>query len=200
MKQNKIKIIGITGGIGSGKSEVVKILAKDFKAYTIIADDVAKRLSEKGNISYQLIVDCFGSEILLENGDIDRSKLAETVFKNNKRLSELNAYVHPFVKEAILKEVSDVKSGGVYAYIVIEAALLVDDGFKDICDELWYIFSDENIRRKRLKASRNYSEDKIDSIIENQPGESAFKNACDRIIINNTNLEDLSRQIKEYLN
>ena len=200
MKQNDPKIIGITGGVGSGKSEVVKIFADKFNAYPIIADHIARRLSEKGHVSYELIIKKFGRSILSKNGEIDRSKLADAVFGNNRLLNQLNAYIHPHVKEAILKEVSDVKKTGGYDYIVIEAALLVDGGFQDICDELWYVFSDEYIRRERLRALRNYSEGKINSIMNNQLSESAYENACDRIIINNTNIDDVFWQIKKILN
>jgi len=199
MKQNEPKIIGITGEVGSGKSEVVKILAQNFKAHAIIADNVARQLCEKGHVSYELIVKKFGNNILLKNGEIDRSKLADIVFGNNELLSELNSYTHPYVKEAILKEVSDVKKKGVYNCIVIEAALLLEDGFQDICDELWYVYSDENIRRERLKTSRNYQEGKINSIMESQSSSSEFRDACDKIIVNNTNLNDVFWQIKNYL-
>jgi len=199
MKQSKPKIIGITGGVGSGKSEVVKMFAESFNAYAIIADDIARRLCEQGNISYELIVNKFGKDILLKNGDIDRRKLSDTVFNNKELLKLLDSFVHPCVHEAILNEIDEVKKSGGYDYIVMEAALLVENGFKDICDELWYVFSDESIRRERLRTLRVYSDSKIDSIMKNQLSESDFKNACDRIIVNNSGLDDIFQQIKNIV-
>lgn len=194
-----MKIIGVTGGAGSGKSEVLKLLKEHFNAYIIMADDVAKKLSDKGGASYELIVGYFGVGILDEEENIDRQKLAAIVFHHQNLLEKLNSFTHPKVKEAILDEISKVKNEKKYSLIVIEAALLIGAGYEDICEEFWYVYSDETIRRQRMKETRGYSDEKIDSIIKNQLSEEQFKNACQKIIVNNTSLDAVLEQLKQMI-
>lgn len=194
-----MKIIGVTGGAGSGKSEVLKLLKEHFKAHIIMADDVAKKLSEKGGASCELIVSYFGEGILDDEENIDRQKLAAIVFHHPKLLEKLNSFTHPKVKEAILEEIAKIKGEEHCPLIVIEAALLIGAGYENICDEFWYVYSDEAIRRQRMKETRGYSDEKIDSVIKNQLSEEAFRKACQKTIINNTTLDDVLVQLKRLI-
>lgn len=101
MGSNMKKIIGITGGIGSGKSTVLDLLEKNFSAYIIKADDVAKQLREPGGKAFIEVVDFFGEEILLPDGTIDRKKLAAVVFANPNKRVVLNSITHPLVKRKL---------------------------------------------------------------------------------------------------
>ena len=153
-------ILGITGGVGCGKSAVLNILEKEYGAYVIQADLVAHELMEPGQTSYLAIVEHFGCEILTEDGHIDRKALGAIVFADEEKLSLLNSLTHPAVKEEIkrriqmhLFEVVDrelveqmsafdghhpiVRSKDNCVLIVIEAALLLEDHYDEICDEIW---------------------------------------------------------------
>lgn len=194
-----MKVIGVTGGAGSGKSEVLRLLEKNFNAHVIIADEVARNLSKKGGASYDAIVAYFGDGILDDAGEIDRKKLAAIVFGHPKLLEKLNSFTHPKVKASIQKEIDEVKAQAGCSLIVVEAALLVEAGYEDVCDEYWYIYTDEAIRRQRMKESRGYSDEKIDGIMKNQLSEDEFRQACHRVIVNNTTLEAVQQQLSKIL-
>ena len=189
------KVIGITGGAGSGKTEVLRIMKEDYHAQIIIADDVARKLSSPGKKSYQRIVETFGKDILLADGNIDRPKLSGIVFHQPELLEKLNNIVHPDVREAIEMEIFQSTS----PLIVLEAALLIECGYRDLCDEFWYVHSDENVRRRRMKETRNYSDEKIDAIIRSQLSEEQFSKNSDRILENNSDLDHLRFEIQNLV-
>lgn len=196
---DKKKVIGITGGAGSGKSEVMKILAGQFGAHIIVADEVARKLSMPGGRSYQKIVDYFGGNVLDGSGQIDRGRLAQIVFHDKALLEKLNSFTHPIVKEEILAEIDRAQKEPMCRLIVIESAIFIGAGYEDICDEFWLVYTDPDLRRRRMKESRGYSDEKVDSIMKNQPDDDLVKKACQRVIINNTTLDDVRAQISEIL-
>lgn len=193
------KIIGITGGIGSGKSTVLDLLEKNFSAYIIKADDVAKELMEPGKEAYLKTVEFFGEEILMPDKNIDRKKLAAIVFENTNKLIVLNSITHPLVKNKIMEKITQLKMEDMYDYVFIEAALLIEDHYQVICDEFWYIYVPENIRRQRLKDSRGYSDEKIDSVIKSQLTEERFREECVNTIDNSKDLEFTLAQLEKLL-
>lgn len=190
-----MKVIGITGGAGSGKSEVLKILAQDFGAYVIIADDLARHLSEKGQICYENIVSAFGSGVIGDDGELDRKKLASIVFGDEAKLKLLNEMTHPYVRQAILSDIDKQREKNTASCIVIEAALLIEAGYQNVCDEMWYVYTDLDIRRQRMKETRNYSDEKIDAVMASQLSDEAFRENCDRVIVNNSTLENVKTQL-----
>ncbi|MCI6018149.1 MAG: dephospho-CoA kinase [Clostridiales bacterium] len=190
-----MKVIGITGGAGSGKSEVLKILAQDFGAYVIIADDLARHLSEKGQICYENIVSAFGSGVIGDDGELDRKKLASIVFGDEAKLKLLNEMTHPYVRQAILSDIDKQREKNTASCIVIEAALLIEAGYQNVCDEMWYVYTDPDIRRQRMKETRNYSDEKIDAVMASQLSDEAFRENCDRVIVNNSTLENVKTQL-----
>lgn len=202
MKQNKtvsaMTVIGITGGVGSGKSRILEELCSSFGAVICQADEVAKELQKKGHRCYDGIVRLFGDEILDSVGEIDRRRLAEIVFADPEKLRQLNASVHPEVKKAVLSKITQEKARGSRLF-VIEAALLLEDHYDEICDELWYIYTEEHMRRARLKESRDYSDEKIDSIMKNQMKEEEFFDRCSRVINNSGSFEDTKKQLAQII-
>lgn len=92
-----MKVIGITGGVGSGKSAVLKLLEEEYHAVVVQLDEVAKALQRKGTPCWKAIVEAFGREILDENEELDRKKLAQIVFQSSEKLEQLNGIVHPAV-------------------------------------------------------------------------------------------------------
>ncbi len=197
-----MKIIGITGGVGSGKSRVLNELKVQYGAYIIEADKLAHELMEPGKVIYEEIVTAFGEDILCEEEPhvIDRVKLGKIVFSDKKHLEALNKIVHPLVKKSILMLIRQAKEKGDVRLFVIEAALLIEDGYKSICDELWYIWVDKETRIKRLMLQRNYTKEKSVSIMNNQSSDEFYKENCDFIIDNNRDYEYTSEQIKARLN
>lgn len=193
-----MKIIGITGGVGAGKSTILEYMHKEFGAFVMQADQVGHLLMRPGESCYGPMVSLFGRGILREDGVIDRQRVGKLVFSNARLLKKLNAIVHPRVKSYILNEISRQEKEGTELF-VMEAALLLEDEYDALCDEVWYIYADERVRRERLRKERGYSDEKIDGILANQMTEREFERRCDYRIENNGNLEITYRQIQERI-
>lgn len=194
-----MKVIGITGGVGCGKSMVLDLIKENFNAYIVKADDVARHVLDKGEEGYYKVLDFFGDEILDENSQINRNRLAEIVFNDSEKLGVLNGIVHPVVKENIKKEMSSIRSCGKFDYFIVEAALLFDDHYESFCDEVWYIYADYDVRVKRLIESRGYSLQKIAGIMGNQMSEEEFREKSDYVIDNSNGIEETLAQLKKKL-
>ena len=194
-----MKVIGITGGVGAGKSEVLRYLKETHGAVVIEADKVGHLLMEPGQLCYNRIVEKFGRSILNQDQTIHRGMLGKIVFADSKLLGELNKIIHPGVKEYIVSEIKKERKKQKTYYLVIEAALLLEDHYDVICDELWYIYTDETVRKKRLKETRGYDDEKIAGIMANQKTPEEFRSACQVVIDNSGDLKDTYRQIDEQL-
>lgn len=192
-------IIGITGGVGAGKSQVLSILKEEYQAAVLIADEIGHLLMEPGQVCYRQIIAEFSEGILREDNTIDRSQLSALVFGDEERLEKLNRIIHPAVKEYIKTQIADIYAKEPEKLIVIEAALLLEDHYEEICDEIWYIYADEATRRKRLKESRGYSDEKIDSIMKNQLSEAEFRKNCQKTINNSGSLTKTREELKKAL-
>ncbi len=193
------KVYGVTGGAGTGKSEVMKMLRDEFGAFVIISDDLARSLTLKGGASYDLIVDHFGRQILGPDGEIDRKRLAEAVFHNKKELEALNSMTHPYVRKEIERLIKEAAASGKYSFAALESAILLDCGYEDICDEFWYVYTDPAIRRERMKVTRGYSDEKVDAVMKNQRPDEYFTQKCRFVIENNTSLDHVRLQLKKKL-
>ena len=185
MRQNKIKVLGITGGIGTGKSTVLDYIGKMYHARVIQADQAAHLLMEPGQVCYYKIVESFGSGILRGDQKIDREKMAAVVFSDKEKLKRLNQIVHPAVKEYIIAEIKRERGNGTVPFIVLEAALLIEDHYESICDEFWYVYVKKDVRKNRLTYARGYQPEKIDEIMAAQLPKEEFLKNCDRVIDNN---------------
>ena len=194
-----MKVIGITGGVGAGKSEILKYLKEKYKAVVIEADKVGHLLMEPGGACYYSIVEKFGSSILNGDQTINRGKLGKIVFSDEALLAELNKIIHPRVKSHIVSEIAKERAYHRTDLFVVEAALLIEDHYDVVCDELWYIHTDEEVRGKRLKEARGYDDEKIASICANQKSPAEFRSACQVVIDNSGDLADTYRQIEEQL-
>ena len=203
MRQNSggqkkdMKVIGITGGVGCGKSAVLAYLESEYAAVVTELDEVAKNLQKSGQECFGQIVAQFGVEILGDDGELDRSRLAEIVFRDPEKLAKLNTIVHPKVKEWV-RDIARKRKDGVGLY-VIEAALLPTAGYESICDEMWYIYAEQPVRRRRMKESRGYTDEKITQMIASQPTERMFRESCGHMIDNSGTLENTKKQIGELL-
>ena len=192
-----MKVLGITGGVGSGKSEVLNYLREAYGAVVCQMDETAKRLQENGPGCFRKIAETFGPEIIGADGELDRKKLGARVFSDPEQLRLLNSIVHPEVLRSVSADIRKHTEEGTPLYVV-EAALLPDVG-GELCDEIWYIYASEEVRRERLKASRHYSDEKITDMIASQPSEETFRRACTAVIDNSGPFENTERQIGERL-
>lgn len=194
-----MKVIGITGGVGAGKSQILSYLQERTHCRVIMADQVAHELEEPGGRCYQPIVSLLGTAVLAGDGRIDRAKMASCIFADEKLLEQINQIVHPAVREYINEAITVERACGQIDYLFIEAALLIENGYGNIVDEMWYIHADEKTRRERLKKSRGYSDGKIDSIMRGQLSEEEFCGHCSVVIDNSGTLESVYRQIEKKL-
>lgn len=192
-------LIGITGGIGCGKSEVLRYLKETYNARILPADDAANHLKEPGMACYQPVVDCLGTQILAEDGRIDKGKMAQAIFSDRSKLQAINAIIHPAVRRYIEQEVEKEREAKKVDFFFLEAALLIEEHYDELVDEMWYVYADERIRRERLRVSRGYSEEKTASIMEKQLSEQEFQQACSFVLDNSGDFEDTKKQIDEKM-
>lgn len=195
-----MRLIGVTGGVGAGKSEILSYIRKHYKCRIYLADEVAHLIKEKGEPCYIRLVELLGAEVLEPvTGEIDKKKMAAMIFANDDLLEQVNNIVHPEVRNYLEQRVREAKEDAEVELVFIEAALLIEAGYKDFVDEMWYIYADSQVRRKRLKKSRGYSDEKISQIMEAQLTEEEFRAACDFVIDNSGPLRESYKQIKNRL-
>lgn len=192
-------IIGITGGIGAGKSQVLQYISKHYSCRIILADDVGNEVKLPGKICYNQLVDLLGNDILDAEGYIQKDKMATRIFSDASLLAKVNAIIHPAVQDYILSEIAKEKEADRFDFFFVEAALLIECGYASYVDEMWYIYATEDVRRKRLKENRHYSDEKIDSIIKGQLQETEFRKHCQLVIDNSNDLSETEKQIDKIL-
>ncbi|WP_445715945.1 dephospho-CoA kinase [Flavobacterium sp.] len=187
------KIIGLTGGIGSGKSTVASYIAsKGVPVY--IADDEAKKIMEREDIK-QKIQNLFAESILNSDNSLNRKKIAEFVFNNPNKLQELNAIVHPEVQ---LHFTNWVKSHENYPFIVKEVAILFETGGNKSCDKVILITAPEEVRINRAMSRDNLTKEEILVRISNQYSDEKKKKMSD-FIVDNIDLNDTFLKIDKIL-
>ena len=189
--------IGITGGVGSGKSQILDTLQQEYGAGILKADEISHEQMLPGSAGYQAIVQFFGTDICQADGNIDRKKLGDLVFADPEKLSRLNAILHPAVKQEIVRRMKKAEEEGC-PFLVLEAALLLQDGYPDLLDEIWYIYTDREVRIQRLMESRQYSREKCLDIMARQLPEEAYRQAADVVIDNSGVWEDTLHAIHEH--
>ncbi len=200
-----MKIIGVTGGVGSGKTELLHYIEKNYRCRILLADEASHEVMQKGGRIYEPLVALLGSSVLDSSGEINRKEMAARIFSHEELLGRVNALIHPAVREFILEAVAVEREKAAAGaddavdYFFLEAALLIECGYRSVVDEMWYIYCDLAVRRERLKKSRGYSDEKIDSILSSQLTEAQFRSGSDVVIDNSGNLEDAYRQIREAL-
>ena len=191
-----MKIIGITGGVGAGKSTILDYLSQKYDAYVIQADKIGHLVMEPGGLCYEHVIALFGRQIIKNDKTIDRKQVSDVVFGNELMRQSLDAIIHPAVKTYILEEIRKQRQAGC-RLLVIEAALLLEEKYDAFCDQVWYVHTDQEIRIERLMKSRGYTREKALSIIKRQASEAFFRQNTDYVIANNGLPEETWRQIEE---
>ncbi len=183
-------VVGLTGNIATGKS-VVRRMLEHLGAYGIDADVLAHRAIAKGSPGYRPMVETFGSWVLDPNGVINRSRLGRLVFADRQALEQLEAIVHPLVKQAIDLLIS-------YAYqkiIVIEAIKLLESNLSTACDSVWVTYAPLEVQLARLVQNRGMNEQYARQRIEAQPSQQEKVAVAQVVINNNDSLKETWQQV-----
>ena len=191
-------VIGITGGIGSGKSVVTSLLRDKFDAAVIDTDTIGHEVMEIGKSAYKKVVEIFGNKVIAEDGSIDRKKLGSLVFDNRELLCKLNDIIHPAVEAEVDKRIAEFTQKK-YKYIALETALLIKVRYNRKCDKVWFVYADKDIRLKRLYNNRGIGKEKAGKIFESQNTEEEFRQIADDIIDNSGTEAETEIQIKNIL-
>ncbi len=194
MTQDKKRTVGVTGGVGAGKSSVLAVLESDFNAKVILADLVAHDLMEPGSEGLKRVVDALGDSFLKADGSVDRKKLAELIFHDDKARETMNSIIHPLAWRTIREAAEAAKE----PLVVVEAAVF-DTAPPDLFDEIWYIDTTKENRIARLMADRGYSREKCESIIASQESGEEYRRRCARVIDNNGDIGAIRKQLEEIL-
>ncbi|MBL6007713.1 dephospho-CoA kinase [Bacillus halotolerans] len=190
-------VIGLTGGIASGKSTVANMLID--KGITVIdADIIAKQAVEKGMPAYRQIIDEFGEDILLENGDIDRRKLGALVFTNEQKRLALNSIVHPAVREEMLKR-RDESIANQETFVVLDIPLLFESKLESLVDKIIVVSVTKELQLERLTKRNQLTEEEALSRIRSQIPLEEKVSRADNVIDNSGTLEETKQQLEEIL-
>ncbi len=190
-------IIGITGSIGSGKTTVAKIFSKHWYN-RIDADEIGHEIMKKSSIVYKKILNYFGNKILDKNKNIDRKKLSDIVFSDDKKLKRLNSIMHSIILNEIKNQIEKIQNKcGDNTKVVIDAPLLLETKTKDLIDKIIVIKCTKNNILKRL--NKKYPKEKIEKILKVQmPLDKKLKYA-DFTVDNNKDLKHLEKQVKKII-
>lgn len=189
------RIIGLTGGIASGKTTTSNIL-KELGAIIIDADKIARKVVEKGRPALSEIEKHFGAEILLENGELNRKKLGNIVFNDPKLLEKLNEITHPHIIKEIINEINWHKRTYNNRVIILDAALLIEQNLMHLVEEVWLVVTTEEMQLNRLVEREGISVDDAKKRINVQMSFEDKKKYADLIIDNSKDLAYLREQIE----
>jgi dephospho-CoA kinase len=189
-----MRLIGLTGGIGSGKSTVAAMLA-DRGATVIDADRVAHDVYEAGSEGYELLIERFGRKVLDEQGRVDRRLLGAIVFNDTAALQDLNRIIHPLVRKEIARRLLEVSAEDPDSVVVIEAALMTETGWSGGAGELWVVIAHPEVVVGRLVRQREMIEEDVRLRLAAQTTNEQRRKIATRVIENNGNLEDLEAQV-----
>ncbi|NLI58429.1 MAG: dephospho-CoA kinase [Clostridium sp.] len=188
-----MKVIGVTGGIGSGKTTVSNILSS-LGAKVIEADKISRDIMRKGHRVFDEIVDYFGEDILDEKGELVRRKIADIAFNSEEKLKALNDITHKYISIEIKNEIKKCNNEDT---VVVDAAIPLENGFIDVSDEIWFVTADRDIRIDRVMKRNNLTYSKVMDIIKIQPDDDYYISISDIIIYNNGDYKELEEKVKK---
>ncbi|MEH2943298.1 dephospho-CoA kinase [Lachnospiraceae bacterium KK002] len=194
-----MQVIGITGGVGAGKSAILEYLEQNYRVKNLIADKIARMMMEPGSECYRKLLKFLPVEVYNEDESINRSALAAAIFTSEDLRKRVNDVMHPVVKEYILNQIEEQKRMGLLDFVIIEAALLIEDNYDEICDELWYVRTSEEVRKKRLMRSRGYTEEQVEQMFVSQLSDEEYRKNCQVIIENNGTREETFYQVAQAI-
>jgi len=190
-----MRTIGLTGGIGSGKSTVGKLLSH-WGAEVIHADLVGHDVYRQGTIGWQKVVDAFGDDVLAPDGTIDRKRLGAIVFADPSALKRLNAIVHPLIFEEIGRRIESRRTEGFGLPIVVEAAILIEANWLPLVDEVWLVVASDDAVRERLRLERGLDAAQVDARIAAQLSNRERRRYAQVVIENDGTLGELEARVR----
>lgn len=188
-----MNIIGITGSSGAGKSTICDILKKQYDVKVINADQIAKRLSKRGTSYVDEISKKFGLDILDEDGELKRKKLAEIIYSSSKKREELNKCTFKYIKAEIQREINEEKN---VSTIIIDAPLLFECELDQLCNYVVGIISKKDLQIERIVARDNVDYEHAEKRLRAQEENSFYIEKCDEIIENNNNILDIEKCVE----
>ena len=191
-------IIGLTGSIGTGKSEAARQL-EALGASIISADQVGHEAYTPNTEAWEQVVAAFGDDILQDDGEIDRRKLGAVVFSDPGQLEKLNQIMHPRMARMVADKIEELRDQGVEV-VVVEAALLFEAGWDSLVEEVWVTDSTEQVVIERLKQRNGMSEEEARKRISSQMGRTERLERSDYVIENSGDMPTLGNTIKELWN
>jgi dephospho-CoA kinase len=186
--------VGLTGGIGSGKSTVAKILA-ELGAPSFDADKVGHEIYLPGGPAYHDVIAAFGNTIVAADGTIDRKKLGPIVFADPAQLRRLESIVHPRMFERMREMVAEMRAQGVRAPIVIEAAILIEARWQPLFDEIWLVVAPRNKVIERVEAERGLKPEQTEARIKAQLSDDERRKHSSLVIDNSGTIDELRTQV-----
>ena len=193
-----MKVIGLTGGTGSGKSVVSKSLA-EAGAVIVDADKIAHEIILKDEPAYREIVEYYGTGILDAEGNIIRKKLGEIVFNDKEKLAFLNQCTHKYITAEVKRQIAAAKEEGTAAAIIVDAPLLLEAKLEAVCDLVWVVYADPEVRAQRVMARDGISYELAKARIANQKSWEEYRSAASTVIDNSKDLVHLKEQMSEVL-
>ncbi|MPZ98450.1 MAG: dephospho-CoA kinase [Dehalococcoidia bacterium] len=191
-----MRVIGLTGGIASGKSTAAQYLAES-GAHVIDADRLGHRVYEPGTPGFQKVVNAFGHDIVAKDGTIDRRILGGKVFGAPEQMERLNEIAWPEIKKLAAQEIKDAKQRG-DDVIVLEAAVLLEAGWEDLVDEVWVVTTKVATAVERLRTRNGLSEDAAMARISSQMSNKERSDRADVKIENSGSVDDLQRRVQRH--
>lgn len=196
----KMLFVGVTGGVGAGKSSVLTFLQNNYRCRILMTDNIAQDIKRNNEDCIKQMKEIFKDDDIRNNdGSLSNTKLAKVIFTDKDKRDRLNAVIHPMVKQFVMDTYEEEKEKNELDILIVESALLAESGFTTICDEVWYIYASEDKRRKRLKLTRGYDDDKINNIFKSQLTEEEFRTMSDVVINNNGKQKKTHTQIEEIM-
>ena len=189
-------IIGLTGGIASGKSTIADYL-RDLGAIVVEGDQLGHRVYEPGSSGFEKVVNEFGHDIVAEDGTIDRRVLGGKVFGAPEQMERLNGVMWPAIRELAEQEFIAISEQDSEAVVIFEAAVMIEAGWQDLVDEVWIITTNKEIAIDRLEKRNGYSREQALARIDSQMSNSERREYGD-VKFNNSEDEDKLRSRVEY--
>lgn len=190
-----MKIIGLCGGSGAGKTTVSKILER-CGAKLIDTDQVYREVASVGSLCVKELADAFGDDILLPNGELDRKKLASVVYNDSDKREMLNRITHRYIKDETVQRISAYEKNGELA-VIVDAPLLFESGFDLLCDVKVGVIADEKLRIKRITSRDGITKEHASARIKAQYSDEYIRLRCEYILENNGDFSDVEREAVE---
>jgi dephospho-CoA kinase len=188
-------VIGLTGGIGSGKSTVSAMLA-DLGARVVDADKIGHFVYRPGSEGFRAVVEAFGREVVAADGTIDRARLGAIVFADPEARARLNAIVHPLIGAELAARIAAARDDGYEGPVVVEAAILIEAGWRAIVDQLWVVSVKRETAIARVVGSRNMSRADVERRIDTQLSDAERRRQADVVIENDGDVDALRAQVE----